>query len=729
MIIIKGRIFIKLQIDGRDVPFSPGLVHKITMTEGGGALSPAIELVLFDYAGALNKELALTDGNEITITVGKDIEDIKGVSRQYRVFGVRQVTTGYGPGMQVIGIYDAPGYLTGSVREAYKGNTGDVLKKVADKCKLCYSGPEEANGQNPDDSQVWRNVCKSRAMFVQEITRHAYVDQQSTMVAMLTSLGQLKYRNLNDVVETPIDKIKRVFLHNTDTELIKEKNLQPIYVSEARPRSTAGLMNTWQNYGSTRVENTLAGKNEIHDKVDVKTSSEYLPINAKVKKTVDRARIEYTPLDCGNTHKNYQKAQYQNIRTMALFTEHVSILTGDVTDLELLDPVLYRQANADPKEPLTISDIYIVVAKTIFVKNGSSYAERFEIVRRSLPTKGATELSCSPSPSQSAASTVPDSQINPTVNTSQSTLPAVRNYANVAAPVEQQFSTMKGTLPTLTNAVKFALPPMQMLTTTLAGMAMGMNRDSLKRMLGAQIVGAIPSMLHYINASQQMSQQMQGCASQLQGMCSHVIDPRNGMNPGVRQALMSRPGGIMDSYTASLSGMRNQMNMTQVLGPIVHQLPEYRSDISQYPGGGDAYDRFIDLNAQAHDNLNVCTAASVDIWNSSLSTYTGKPVPQRITTGNPQYMMNVVNNQYQQPRSGSYLSTPLQQVTRALTSAMLAKSNDRIPRWIPRGSINMAVDTSVNTMAQKVQRMEWEAEQAKRREDQMYDAAWSTPMA
>lgn len=695
MINIQGRIYIDITIDGNKLPFSPNLVDRITMTEGGAALSPAIEIMFNDYGGTLNRELALTDGNEILVTVGKTPDDIKTISRQYRVFGMRNIATAYGPRMQVIGIYDAPGYLTGTAREAYRGNTGSVLKQVAEKCKLCYDGPEDFNGKTLDDSQVWRNVCKSRAVFVQEITRHAYLDPNSTMTAMLSSLGKLLYRNLSDVIETSTDKIKRVFVHNIDQQFIKENDLTAYEVTEARSRSTAGLMNTWQNYGSTRVEHNLSGAPEIHDKVDVQTGSEYLPINATVKKTVERTRIEYTPLDSGNTHKNYQKAVYQNLKLMGLFSEYVSLLTRDVTDVQLLDPVLYRQANADPAEPLGISDVYIVVAKTIFVKGGANYAERLELVRRSLPNKGATELSCAPTPAQSAASAMPDSIIDPTSTVTRDSLPNAMELGSMGTPTQQSFDKIKSTMPDIRRGVGYTLPTLKGAQDTLSQARSGvqMGVAPAQNLIG-NIRGSIASLTHFAAMGAGLVNDITRAAASLTDM-RVLMDIKN-LPMALRSAMMFQPAGIMNSYTALLGTSRQMNQMNAVLTPIAAGLARQGPAIQQVQGGPEAVKEFTTLQQQISQQCDACQKQTNIIWNESLSVLSGQPTPD-VSTMKPSSadrMTQVQTNLYRAPASGSTPIVSLGTSTDDVVKQMTSKTGDRQLPWIPPTS-NWSYDSNL----------------------------------
>lgn len=682
MINIAGRIFVTLKIDGNPIPHSVNLIERITMTEGMGALSPACELILNDYEGSLTKELALTDGNELHITVGKEPNAISTQTRQYRVFGVRQITTAFGPRMQVVGIYDAPGYLTGSVRESFKDNTAAVIKQIAERCKLCYYGIEDFNGRKADDKQVWMNIAKSRAMFVQQITRHGYIDEHSAMYSTLTSLGQLRYLNLNDVIETPKEKIKRMFVHNTFSAPSDKKGITTYTVREAHTRSTAGLMNTWQNYGSTRIEHNLSGEETKHEEVQVKTSADYLAINDKVKKNVERSRFDYTPIDCGNTHKNYQKAIYQNVKLLSLFSEHVSILTYDPTDVQPLDVVIYRQANADAKMPVSNSDIYLVIGKSIVVAGGKNYAERIELVRHNVTEKGATELTCADN-SKAAESAVPNSTIDPTPQAAigANALPTSQNLSEMTKDATQQFASARSMMPDLKNAAGFAMPSLSGLTSTLNEVKNGTG--SINQLVG-QVKGSLASVTHYANIGTNFARQMVGTAVSVAQLGTAIKNAPKTIPAAVKNAMLYQRNGIVNSFTHTMGGMRQQMQMASLVYPISTQLQMQRENISRISGGLEAIDEFSNQTNRIVTNANMCRRQAANVWNQSLSIINGQPIPAGadINPQNAMRMSNVMSNLYRAPASGSYTCVPLDTATNDLTKAMLDKSFERQPNWI-----------------------------------------------
>jgi hypothetical protein len=238
--------------------------------------------------------------------------------------------------MNLIGYADYPKYITEAVSESFKGSSDDVLRAVAAKCGLSYSGPKEFNGRSMVDNQVWLHAVNSRATFLLDVVRHSWMDDNSCMALGVTSDGELRFRNLTDVINIDRDKIKYVFTHNA---LISEKDdkLKLYQVREAKERSIAGVTNKYVNYGSVRAEHKLDGSIDKHESVDVKTKGGFLAINSKLKAALSKVRADIAPIDCGNTHSHYQQAEHQNVKLLALFSERLSVLVFDVTEVKLFD--------------------------------------------------------------------------------------------------------------------------------------------------------------------------------------------------------------------------------------------------------------------------------------------------------------------------------------------------------------------------------------------------------
>lgn len=634
MLIIAGRIFIDVKIDGKSIDNSPNLFSTLTLSESITSLFPAATLILNDYSGKLQRELALTDGNEILVTVGRSPDDLSTVSRQYRLYGLKQDVASFGPEVHVHCVYDAPDFLQKNSNEHYCGTSSKVLQDIADKCKLYYCGPEKFNGRSMNDSQSWWNINRTRASFAQQnVARHGYMDRHSAMCAAVTSLGELRYRNLMDVMESPLDKIEFLFVHSSPQS--EEDKKRSVYlVDKAQAHSDAGLMNSWQNYGSTRVVGCRkTGGERFEECVDVKTSGKYLAVNDQVSKTIEKARYDHSLLDCGNVSDKYERAFYQNVKQLGLFSERMSVLVSSPTTVQLLDPVLYRQNFADPKETASTSDIYLVIGKTIRVKHGMYYAERLELVRMSLTEKGESALKCAVTPDKAAASALPESKIDPTAltqpgkpGTCARQLTNVQSIQVAAKDVDEQAKKTK------VSSLKVAKSSVNILKSVLAiaKLVKGGTAGIIANPTGAiqTLSGATGSLLAYNSTVGGFSSDYMQTGVKAVAYADAQLNNKT-FNEAVRVAALTKPGGLAENQAAIAGAIALNKKADFIFnsGSDVVNSSASIYALRNEPGGEQALNAFNGRIDELNQNSININKGLTDTWNGSVSLLSGKAPP------------------------------------------------------------------------------------------------------
>lgn len=619
MLNIQDRLFVSLKIDGQEVEYAN--LISIIAAEGNGTLVPAIKITISDPTSAFSSDKTFTDGNEIEITFAKSYTDNQVSPRRYRVFSPHRGNQAFNPVVEIVGILNAPDYITKSARESYKGTSESVLKQVASKCGLRFTGPSSIDGRAPNDSQTWLNVCSNRAKFMMEVTRHGWIDDHSGLSSAVTSYGELRYRDLIALINTPIDRVQFVFSHNSLPSSSDDKKKSYI-VKEARDRSSAGVMSAWQNYGSTRAQNMLEGEHEISKELQVKMPGNYLPINKSVADQVDRSRIEYAPLDCGNVHKKYEIAKYQNIKLNALFSEKMSLLVDVVTEVELYDVVVYRQEDADLRQPVKNTDIYIVVGKTLVVSGGAFYAERIELARMSLTMKGTAELE-TPSGASSERSMIPDVSIVP----SNRGVAAAANRANVGSlgSLVQKVSTGNAVL----DGVK------QTLLAPLTGVMGNIGGAVDKILNGNMDVSTVRGLLGSVRTVASSVATLKSAVTYVTAANGGLLSALTSQADAVKYQLISQANGVTTSlvnqYAIAMPLQAVTGAMTDILGAtpkdLLASVDEYKAIHNELTGA--AYDI-----AGITGNVN-------GQWNQALSVLRKADVPSSYGSGIPQIGVNI----------------------------------------------------------------------------------------
>jgi hypothetical protein len=675
MIYITDKIFIDLKIDGNSIPEAFNLISTIALTEGNNALFPTCMLVLNDLSGYLKDELNLVDGNSLSITVGRKADDVGTVTRQYRVFGTKAPAHPAGAQLRIAAIYDAPAFTTANVTEAFKGTTGQLFEKMAKTCLLTYDGP----GIKTNDSQIWYNVCKTRAAFAQEVVRRGYINDHSCMGYVLTSLGILKYKNLMELLEK---EPKFTLFHNVPEGGARGTAYQ---IKQARDSSNAGLVNTWQNYGSTRISHSLSGTQAIDEKLEVKTAGNYLPINQQISDTVVKSRVEYTVLDCSNTHPKYERALYQNTRLASLFCEKQSVLVTECTDIQLYDTVYYRQADADLMKAAEPTDIYLVVGKSVYVKGGQSYGERLELVRMSVTNKGAAALATQ-NPSSLRDGVLPQSFVNPSIFTASNTASLISLVAktflgiNIPAGVAFALVSQMGKFTNLSN----------LQLSSLVGIVGGPGLANMadKALAAVKLIN---------NPTGYLASTIGSLSSQygsIDSLLGNAVSQLSGLNPtqlsqitrgGLLQASLFNPAGAVTSLSTALPMLKTLSQVSSVYSSLDRSLQSNSYYLNQVEPGAQAHlDQFSEHTASLATNYaNLCTSTN-NIWNKCVSVANNKPIPEDLYnyTEHTKYLNDLAEVSLAQPPGLKNKVTTLDQTTASIAKLLQATDNNRQLLWM-----------------------------------------------
>jgi hypothetical protein len=620
MLNIQDKVFVSLKIDGTEVEYA-GLIS-IIGTEGNGALIPALKISISDPLSLFSSpKSAITEGNEVEISLARSHKDNTVRPRKYRVFSVSRGNQAFNPTMDIVCIVNSPKYISKSSIESYKGSSETVLNQLATKCGLTFSGQSSLDGRTPNDSQTWLNVCRNRATFAQDVVKHGWIDPHSGMSASVTSYGELRYRDLIALINTPIDKIQYVFMHSAPLSST-DNNRKLYFVKEARDRSSAGVMTSWQNYGSTRVQNKLTGDVDAHKELAVKMPGSYLPINSSVSGQIDRSRIEYAPLDCGNVHNNYEVAQYQNTKLNALFTEKMSLLMDSVTEVQLYDVIIYRQEDADLRQPVKNTDIYIVLGKTYAISGGVHYAERIELARMSLTMSGSTSLE-KPGNFASERSMIPDV----TVNAGSTGVLAAANRANATSlsGLVSGVSTGNSMLDGLKNSI----------ASPLVGIAGRL--DGVKSLVsnGLASPSTITGMLQDARILAASAVDMKSVFSFVSNANGGLLSSLVGQASGVKSSLISQTNGIT---TSLVNQYAVAMPMQAVCSAMQSTLGIMPADVVK--ASGDYSILHSTLSGTASD-IATLTGGTNSQWNKTLGTLRGVTAPSSFSNSTPQFSVNL----------------------------------------------------------------------------------------
>lgn len=366
---IQDKLSLKILLNDEEFLFSRanslGFLHMVQSTKVG---VPMLHMALQDNVDFLAESKHLADGARIQIILAAR----SGKSRTFvfRLNSYRRTPSSGGYQYELDGYLDTSTYWHASTKDPIRGTSYSAIGKIAKACGLKFVGDQTA------DSQVWLPCNTRYHEWARLISERGFRSDSSCMQLGLNFDKTLVYKDLSFV--RPRVKILKFGSYQKDT----------ILVTDAVPRAAPGSMNHFSGYSEALVEQDLLATdpNRTHSKINVSKGEREtsLLVNTKVKGAVEQSRVVFAPIDCGNSHPEYEKALYQNRRLNNLYSSRLDVVTPDDTDLKLLDRVSIALDKTTTYLQAYSGD-YFVSARAIYIRS-NEYFEKIELLRKAVNT-------------------------------------------------------------------------------------------------------------------------------------------------------------------------------------------------------------------------------------------------------------------------------------------------------------------------------------------------------
>lgn len=351
-------------INGQEFPLDSGnALNSVHIGASTLYKLPQMQIIISDVTNVMPK-FGLQDNVPLTIT----LNGLYKMDRNFRIlnWSPRPIGDGF---QYVINCYwDAPRYWAGSSKVGFTGTSSNVLAALADTTGLKVY---EKNAKT-SDSMTWMQANRSFSQFARDIARHGYVNDKSHMMLAVDSLGNLRYVDLNALTVKPVNVALTPPPDGVDQLLI----------TDFRPITKSGLNNIIGGYQTERmIQKIDPAAATTAKQIDLKSDAQFPLVNTKVRSTIERGPISYTPISFGNVHDNYERALYQNIRFNLLKNLTGEFLFPFQTPFEPGSQIVFSQV--PDRKSTEYNGVYTVTEKIIFIQ-GTSYNEKIIGVKNGL---------------------------------------------------------------------------------------------------------------------------------------------------------------------------------------------------------------------------------------------------------------------------------------------------------------------------------------------------------
>lgn len=360
--LVGGRVEVSIYINDIEYPLEAiNLLNWLHIATTVRHSLPILGFQLDDVQHIIDK-IGLLDGAPIRIVVKPNGKNSR--SYAFRKFNSSRKFTGECWRWTIYGYWDAPLYWAGTSVKALEGTANNVLEEIATTCGLKYAG------LNTNDSQIWVPRNRTYRAWAKDIVNHTWISNTSCMMFGVDLDGTLRLCNVNDLPEPQVN-----ILAYTYSE-------QALTASDVQLNASSGLNNALSGYNSMRVSQSVTADetqtfvDTLSFTPDVKTPH----YNMQLKEMLNRGAVRFGPIDAGNVHDNYERADYQNVRYRNLFSYGVDALMVDVNDIKLGDRVNLAMQTETTKQDVPNSGVYTITGHAVYVQ-GANYSEKLGMTR------------------------------------------------------------------------------------------------------------------------------------------------------------------------------------------------------------------------------------------------------------------------------------------------------------------------------------------------------------
>lgn len=356
---VQDRVEISVFFDQKEFIFSSiNLLNYLHISESRRFYLPALTISLMDRSQFFSRTNALKDGALITIVL-KTVGSNSSKKMNFRIWSYEsEGAFNY----KITGYLDHPIYWNTTSFKPIYGSSSSVLQEICSRCGLTYDGVAT------NDVQSWYPRNLTYAAFVRRVVTNAWVTDTSFMDVCVSSRSVMLYRNLNDLSKEPIKLSAYSYVEGS----------YPVTGYELA--TSSGFNNVLTGYHNAYLNQSIIVNNSLYNELEFKSDSKNPLLNTDLRSQVTRGQWVYTPIDVGNTHESYQKAEYQNNRYANLLSFGLELLIPIDTTIEVFDRVSFAVQVEDASVATQYAGIYTVAEKVTYVQ-GANYSEKLVVYR------------------------------------------------------------------------------------------------------------------------------------------------------------------------------------------------------------------------------------------------------------------------------------------------------------------------------------------------------------
>lgn len=360
--ILNERLEVSIFINDNEYPLDRlNLLNSLHIGTSVRGSVPLLSFQITDVQRALD-QIGLIDGSPIRVVIKPNGQQTR--TYNFRHFNHVRPQGGASFIWTIYAYYDNPLYWNSTTSVGIRGTSNDVLSEIAKTCGLQYDGTAS------NDNQLWMPNNQNYRSWAKSICDLGYVDDTSCMVLGLDLDGTLRYKNVNKL-PTP-----------TKNVVAYQKQANAYTAVDMQLSTSSGFNNAVTGYQNLRMAQSSIGDTTQTALSDLSfTSDSKTPLyNQQLKAKLNRGPVRFGPIDVGNSHENYERSSYQNLRYRNLYSFGLELLIQDLTNFQLMEQFTFSVQKEDTSIDNVNSGVYKISGHSLYIQ-GSNYFEKLGIVR------------------------------------------------------------------------------------------------------------------------------------------------------------------------------------------------------------------------------------------------------------------------------------------------------------------------------------------------------------
>lgn len=362
---VTGQWESSLSINGQPIAVNMTHFREISIRAGLHRSLPTFSIKVRDAAAEIMSRAGIRDGSPVELMVGDG--NGKNFKGNFKIIGGPQQLK-HAPGGVVLafnGVFDAVPWMRKVTTDWKEGLSGDMIKFLAGQAGL----RTEIDPTN--DKQVWLPNRRPLVEYARKVADHGWASNSSCMLMCINEKGVLKYKNLERLIAGGIQK-----------RFGRSANIDHL-VTQVLINDKSGAYNQSGAYGSTSTGEKLPGIVYELNKILGIRMANVMNFSSLLSTAMGRfgGRVDFNPIDSGNTHKKYHEAAHQNRRIKSMFGLDAHILVPGFTGTDLLSLVNWDAMSPAVDAGYTIpgySGNYLVTNKVMTIR-GNQYVEKLTL--------------------------------------------------------------------------------------------------------------------------------------------------------------------------------------------------------------------------------------------------------------------------------------------------------------------------------------------------------------